>query len=159
MRNFTKHIFSVLLVLILVSCSRTTVYDNEVKFMESGWNRFRPETFEFEIKNADKRYDIQLEIKLTESFQHMSLPMFYFIDDNSGAENRSGRFSIRIKDLQNVFLNQADKNGIYTYQQTFQAKKKFNEPGKYKYTLEHGTSNFDLKGIVSLRFFVTLAKK
>lgn len=137
-----------------VACTNSTYFEKEVVFTKKGWNRFRPEEFQFEIKNADKRYNINLEVKLNDSFQHLSLPMYYSIDDNSGAENRTGRFSMRIKDLEEKFLNPADKNGIYTFEQNFQANKKFNAPGTYKYTLEHGTSNYDLEGVVSIRFFV-----
>lgn len=142
-----------------VACTNSVFFEKEVSFSKKGWNRFRPEEFQFEIKDTDRRYNINFEIKLNDSFRHYSLPMYYSIDDGSGAESRSGRFSMRIKDLEENFLNPADENGIYLFEQKFQANKKFNTLGTYKYTLEHGTSNYDLEGVVSIRFFVTLAKK
>lgn len=154
MKRKITFLIATITLLGFAACTNSVVYEKEVNFPKKGWNSFRPEKFQFEIKDVEKRYNINLEVKLNDSFRHFSLPIYYSIDDGSGVENRSGRFSMRIKDLEENFLNPADKNGIYTFEQNFQANKKFNTLGTYTYKLEQGTSNYDLEGVVSIRFFV-----
>ena len=53
------------------ACTNSLFFEKEIVFTKKGWNRFRPEEFQFEIKDADKRYNISFEVKLNDSFQHL----------------------------------------------------------------------------------------
>jgi len=150
MKNFPQLFIVLLSLIVMSSCSNQTVFENSVKFGNEGWNRFTKLAFDFEIKDADKRYDIYIDVKVTDNYREQYLPL-YLKADYSNGEIRSEKYSIKIKDNYNRFLKE-QKDGYRQYSECIQKGKKFSKEGKYQYEFEHGTSQLVLSEIDEINF-------
>ncbi len=150
MKKISLIIPFIISIFLLISCGKSSVYEQSVKFGNSGWNRFSKLKFDFEIKNSENRYDLFIEAKINDEYQEQYLPL-YLKADYSNGEIRTEKYSIKIKDNYNRFLKEK-KDNIRLYSECIQRGKKFPKAGIYKYEFEHGTSQLVLSGIEEINF-------
>lgn len=137
---------------ILMSCQKTVVFEQKISFGENGWNRFTKQTFEFEIVDFEKRYDIFIEAKVDDEYFEQYLPLYMQANYPNG-EIRTEKYSIKIKDSYNRFLKESSQGSRF-YSQCIQKGKKFPSSGRYTYEFEHGNSRLILKGIKEFAFII-----
>lgn len=150
MKNIHQFAVMLLALVFLNSCGNKSIFEKSVKFGNEGWNRFTKLKFDFEIKDADIRYDLFIEAKVSETYSEQFLP-FYMQASYSNGEIRAEKYAVKIKDNNNRFLNEP-KDGVRFYSQCIQKGKQFPKSGKYVYEFEHGTSQLNLMGIEEISF-------
>lgn len=150
MKNIHRLVIMLLALVFMNSCSNKSIFEKSVKFGNEGWNRFTKLKFDFEIKDAEIRYDLFIEAKINDKYSEQFLPLYMQADYLNG-EIRTEKYSVKIKDNYNRFFKEP-KEGVRFYSQCIQKGKQFPKSGKYMYEFEHGTSQLYLVGIEEISF-------
>lgn len=123
--------------LVLISCNENKIYDKLDKdFSESRWQKSDAKSFEFEIDQASRNYDVNVHFAYLSDFQVNPVPLTVAILHPDGTEEKR-EIKLIVKDAngketgdcggdycdiwENIFKNEALKKGSYkiTIQQNY----------------------------------------
>lgn len=131
--------------LIFVSCDKV-VFESTRSFNNNTWMRFEPETFEFNIKNIEKCYNIVATVKIdTTLYKGFDFPLVVDMQNDQG-EHRNFYAQIPLYNKQGL------RNGeiVDNYQIVSTNIKEyffFNTSGKQTIAIKQGTHKYDLNGV------------
>ncbi|MCD4737219.1 MAG: gliding motility lipoprotein GldH [Bacteroidales bacterium] len=147
MKVFIRLIF-LISIIITGSCNNRSIYKDSVKFENISWNRFYFATFEAEIQNTTKKYDILLHIRHLPEFPYEKLKINLTINLPSG-EMRTADHIIHFKDKEGNILSECLGDLcdiVIPLRENFQ----FNEKGPVKFEIENKNPKVETRGIIEV---------
>ena len=144
-------------LLFCIACGNSTLVDETRTFDGESWNRFKPETFEISVDNADDYYRIDFEAVVdTALMRNPQLPLTVNIYSPDGTRRM---FYAHINMVENgrwkgTVTPGRDRNGLRTLTQNIRPFFTFNTKGDYRMEIAQGTSQYDLDGIRSFRLLI-----
>ena len=79
-----KITFLFLASVLLISCSNSSIFNENIEFGESGWNKDSVTTFSVNIDNTKQGYDVFINLKNTDNYQFSNLYLFTKIISTKG---------------------------------------------------------------------------
>ncbi|MFN3315205.1 MAG: gliding motility lipoprotein GldH [Raineya sp.] len=133
------------------ACQDTKVIFEDNKSIKNGlWQREEPISFEFEIQDTSKRYDLYYNIRNELSYPHYNLYVTYYLHYPDGKKIDSLLMDILLFDKNTGNPFGEGTGGIRTHQLPAFPEFKFTQKGKYKYTFKQYMRLNPLKGILSV---------
>ena len=150
-----------LLLAISIGLTSCTNNDHEVvvnkEFTNEEWARFDYLQGEFIVKDAPEKYDVVMEVVVTDVFPNiyksyqdkgvLSVNMTISNPDGSGKRSRDYNFKLKDKD---VNWKSEKINGYYTFKLPIISEMTFTEEGAYRFKIENKYTKDPLYGIKSL---------
>jgi gliding motility-associated lipoprotein GldH len=145
-----KKILPLLLgTLLLASCGKKTLIDDERTFNGDVWNRFTPEVFEFDVSNTENFYDIDLTVSIdTLKYRYDIVPVTVNLY-SPNSERRMFYAEVPLK-LNGRWRGEV-VDGRRTVSNHIRTFFSFNSVGKHRMEVGQATSQYDLEGIHSLQ--------
>ncbi len=144
-----------LIALLLGACNRPLL-DEQRTFPSQRWNRFTPETFELDIKNADLYFNIDFTVSFdTAAYRYDRLPL---VIDIRSADGSHRHMEPKVMLKENGRWKGEQQGALRVVKTRAYNCFSFNQPGHYTYSVKQGTSQYDLEGIHSLHITITPAK-
>ena len=140
-----KRLLYLLLPILLSGCNSNNIYTGSQKVDENGWRIDSTYSFEFEITDTTKAYQIDFIVRNTPTYKYQNLWLFVKRVEPDFASNN---------DTAQLFL--ADDFGnwvgsgigsIYSAEYMYQDSVHFSQAGKYLYIIRHGMRTDSLEGI------------
>jgi gliding motility-associated lipoprotein GldH len=143
------------LLLLLISCDSSSVYKETFDFSKNQWYKKDAKSFEFEIKDDTKFYDIDFIVSHVYDYQFKSIPITFSITKPDGT-NETKPIDFILKDENGKEIG--DCAGDYCdLKQNIFSKTKL-QKGKYKVIVSN-TFHFDyLPNIILIGLDVSVAK-
>lgn len=147
------------IVVGLTSCSDKHNDDIVISkhFDNAEWSRFDYLNGEVDIKKAPAKYDIVMEVAVTDIFPNiytshqdnstLSFNLTIFNPDNNGRRSRDYNFNLKDKDGN---WKSEKTNGCYIFKLPVINEMTFTDEGTYKFKIENKYSKDPLQGIQSL---------
>ncbi|MFA8300261.1 MAG: hypothetical protein ACEPOV_08880 [Hyphomicrobiales bacterium] len=151
-----------LLFITLLSLSSCTSNDKPLEYkyitMENDtWNRFFSPTFEFEINNADIKYDFYLVAKVNRELPVNTIPFVLATSFDNGDE-RAVKLNFQIMDKDHQFYGEF-KDGYYICKVPLRKNYFAHKKGTIKLEVTNTTSKFNLEGVHSVGIEMYKSKK
>ena len=149
--------FFILSVLLLVSCSKSIVFEEKVVFPNNNWSfDIKSQTFEAPLKSSKKPYAIVLELELTGT---PNVKMFYadFImaTPTRGIAKQQVVFNFA-NPKEPLIQGTSPKEKILRL--TVYPKKYLSETGIYSFKVDQFSNNYDNYNIRALRLYIERIK-
>lgn len=143
------------LLILLTACGgKKVLLDEERHFENNVWQRFSPESFEFNVDNADNFYRIDFEVVVDSALMRKpQLPLTVNLYSPNG-ERRMFYAYINLKEngrWKGKMLKGREKQGLRVMRQNIKPFFTFNSTGTYRMEIGQATSQYDLEGAYSLR--------
>ncbi|MBR1765438.1 MAG: hypothetical protein IJ745_00175 [Bacteroidales bacterium] len=154
-KKFTRIAILSLLTLGIFSCGgKDTLVDDTRTFGDKGWNRFKPEVFSVDVKDADNYYQIDFEVVVDTSLMRTNtLPLTVNLFSPSG-DRRMFYASISLIE-NNRWKGEPQpgrtKEGLRLLRQTIRPFFTFNSNGEFRMEIGQASSQFDLDAVKSFR--------
>ncbi len=141
---------AVVLLMLSTSCDENRVYEKNVDFPNQRWAVDSIPSFEFEISDAGKPYNIYWNVRNTVAYPYRNLYVTYYIEDTAGRRLTA--------DLHNMLLFEP-KTGkpygsglgdIFSHQFMALPNFKFDREGVYRIRLEQYMRTDTLPEVVSV---------
>lgn len=151
-----KRILIFAFTLLLVSCGKKIIFENERIFENNTWNRFAKVNFEFPVDKAGGYYHIKLIIKQDGNFEADGLPVYLILNTSSGEERmKEANFLLKDKGML-----QGEKQGnLYVITKDIWKTILIDEKGKCNISIENIYPKFDSYGIHSVGLIVEKSEK
>lgn len=142
--------FPILTITFLAACDEGRVYEENVDFTNKKWVVDTVPSFEFEIEDPSKPYNIYWNVRNTVAYPYRNLYLTYYIEDTTGRRITT--------DLHNMLLFEP-KTGkpygsglgdIFSHQFMALPDYKFDQAGVYRVRLEQYMRTDTLPEIVSV---------
>ena len=146
-------------VLLLCSCGKKSLLDEERSFANATWNRFTPEVFSVEVENPDEYYNIDLEVVVdTAEMRNNQLPLTVNLYSPEG-ERRMFYSGIELVQHDRWKGERVEgKPGQRLLKQQIRSFFSFNRKGTHRLEIGQATSQYDLTGVHSLRVSIEKAE-
>ena len=94
-----KSILSLLCLVLIVSCNKTTVYDRfDDGFLDNRWEQKDIKTYDFTIDDATKLYNVTFRFSHVYDYQFSNVPINFTIINPKG-EVQKKQINLQIKDV------------------------------------------------------------
>lgn len=145
-----KRILPILLsLMLLASCGKKSLVDDEHTFSGDRWNRFTPEVFSVDVKNISDFYNIDLTVSIdTDLYRYNAVPVTVNLY-SPNSERRMFYAEVPLK-LNGRWRGEV-VDGRRTATQHIRTFFSFNTKGKHRMEVGQATSQYDLEGIHSLK--------
>jgi len=140
-----------ILSLHLSSCN-SSIFDETITLETHSWTESQPLSFEFDIQDTSKLYNIFLEVDHSVNFSHQN---FYCMVEAYSPQGlvQQQQSSIELADRKGNWLGDCgSENCVKTT--PFIVKTKFDLIGRYQIDLKQYTRQESLKGLNSFRLFI-----
>lgn len=139
------------LVFSVSACQEAHVIFEDNQSLKDGlWKREEPISFEFEIKDTSKKYDILYNIRNDVNYPYYNLYVTYYLHYPDGKKIDSLLMDIILFDKSTGKPFGEGTGGIKTHQLPAFPNFKFSQIGKYKYSFKQYMRLNPLKGIMSM---------
>lgn len=143
--------FLLFLAFLTISCQdKNVIFEDNQSIKDGLWQREEPISFEFEIKDTSKKYDLYYNIRNELSYPHYNLYITYYMYYPDGKKVDSLLMDILLFDKNTGKPFGEGTGGIRTHQLPAFTDFKFSQKGKYKYTFKQYMRLNPLKGILSM---------
>jgi gliding motility-associated lipoprotein GldH len=136
------------LAVITSACNRQKPVSKVHTFSNAVWERFNFVSFDFEITDINRDYDVYLIIRYNDDFLGRNLPVNLTMTTPSGGE-RIRDFSFFLRNAEGQITGE-DKNGIYELVTLTHPGVFFSQPGTCHFELENFSSKYFTTGIVEV---------
>ncbi len=146
-------VWPLLLILItFANCDRNTVFEGKKDFPERYWIFNNPATFDFEITDADQKYDLLVNVRNSAEYKYQNIYLQYYLEDESGR--------LISKELKNVQLFNAitgvplgtGLGDLYDIERPFLEDYQFQKAGKYSFRIDQFMRQDSLPEVLSVGF-------
>ena len=131
---FFKVLTLALFVALLSSCDDKRVFEDNRDFAAKAWYIDSVQTFQFEVKEIDKPYNLLINIRNSENYPYYNLFQKYYLSDSSGQELKSQQTELILMDPKTGKPLGKGLGDIYSHQ--FELLGNFTFPHKGKYTIK-----------------------
>ena len=153
----TKNLLSVLLFLVLLSCSRGKVFEKHIKMDNLVWNRFNELSFEVPIRDTSDSYDFYVAIRHHTDIPFPRIKINFYMSTPDG-ETRSLDKMIYLKDENGKLLGDG-LGELWDVVVPIRKGFRFNVAGDCKVEVSSRMSNVDLPGVMEVGLIVRKSKQ
>lgn len=138
-------------LLILFSCDKTRVYEQQVDLPEKAWLINNQPHFDFEIKNHTLNYNIYYTVRNSLEFPYSRIFVNYTLKDSSGVEIRKALLSAYLFD-QKTGKPEGDSGlgDLFDHRFPIVTDFHFDKPGIYSITFEQFNRQDTLQGVLAI---------
>jgi len=126
------------------------VFEDNKSIKDASWQREEPISFEFEILDTSKKYDMYYNIRNELSYPHYNLYLTYYLHYPDGKKIDSLLMDILLFDKNTGNPFGQGTGGIRTHRLLAFPNFKFSQKGKYKYSFKQYMRLNPLRGILSM---------
>jgi len=123
-----------LLVVLLCACDDKRVFEDNRDLASKSWYVDSVLTFQFEVKEPEKPYNLLINIRNSENYPYYNLFQRYYLSDSSGQELKSQQTELILMDPKTGRPLGKGLGDIYSHQ--FELLGNFTFPKKGKYTIK-----------------------
>ena len=139
----------VLGVLLFASCGGKNILDEDREFNRDIWNRFTPESFEFQVNNTNDYYNIDLTVAIdTAIYRYRQFPVYLELKSPDG---ESRRFNGQVDFMERGSWRGEEQGPYRVITGRMRSYMSFNSKGHHTLEVGQTTSQYDLEGIHSIK--------
>lgn len=154
-----KYIFFLFFaLLILAGCDSNRVFEDYTEFSDRIWKINNPASFEFEIKDTAKKYNLYYNVRNSLDYPYARFFVQYTLLDSSSTEISKKLVSNFLFDQKTGRpLGRSGLGDVYDNQFILLENQKFKSQGIYKIQLEQFNRQDSLRGILAVGLRVEMA--
>lgn len=143
--------FLILIIILMVGCSKPVVIRQEHKFVNENWQKFDTLNFSVEGLTDGIPRDLNMVIRFNANFTSRELPVNILILSPDGSESYIEK-KIWVRNTDDTPRGErfGETNWDYTF--CFRESFEFTSEGKYKILIDNNTRKFDNVGIEQIAF-------
>jgi len=147
-----KYIFFLFFALLLFAgCDSNRVFEDYTEFSDRSWKINNPASFEFEIRDISKKYNLYYNVRNSLDYPFARLFVQYTLRDSSGTELSKKLVSNFLFDQKTGRpLGRSGLGDVYDNQFLLLENQEFKSPGIYKIQLEQFNRQDSLRGILAV---------
>ncbi len=140
--------FLVIMLLLLISCDKYTVFDQVISIPIEGWDYTNKIEFEYVISDTLSSYDIQLYVRNTKNYAYSNL--WLFIETMAPSGNyRHDTIEVTLADETGRWAGKSTQS-INTLMVPYQQNIRFADRGIYKTLTQHAMRDTLLQDITDI---------
>lgn len=144
-------IFLLTLLLGLNACDENRHFEKNIDFEDRYWPIQRQPSFEFEIADTDRTYNLYVTLRNESDYPHSNLYFTYYLSDSTGTEMKHDLISKFLFDQKTGQpLGKSGLGDIYNHRFPLLEHFAFQHPGKYTVRFEQFMRTDTLRGILSV---------
>lgn len=124
------------LLLTLVSCDKTRVFEENHDFDSKNWFIDSIQTYSFSISDVSKPYNVLINLRNSDSYPYYNLFLRYYLSDSLGKESKSQQLELLLMDAKTGKPQGKGLGDIYTHQFDLLKNYTFQKPGSYQIKLK-----------------------
>jgi len=144
------------LIAICFSCGKAPFYEKSVSFDGKEWKRDLKPVFNVKIDNIDQAYDFTLSLRTTTDYKYSNLWIFLKTEAPDGTSAREP-FEIVLANPDGSWVG--NKSGTIVETPLYFKKRKLPLKGNYKFTVEQGITNSEVKEVLDISFIVDVNRE
>ncbi len=138
-------------LLLLAGCDSNRVFEEYTEFSDRTWKINNPVSFEFEIRDTSKKYNLYYNVRNSLDYPYARLFVQYALRDSSGTELSKKLVSNFLFDQKTGRpLGRSGLGDVYDNQFILLENQEFKSPGIYKIQLEQFNRQDSLRGILAV---------
>ena len=141
---------AVTMMLLSTSCDENRVYEKNVDFPNQRWAVDSIPSFEFEISDASKPYNIYWNVRNTVAYPYRNLYLTYYIEDTAGRRLTTDLHNMVLFEPQTGKPYGSGLGDIFSHQFMALPNFKFDRAGVYRIRLEQYMRTDTLPEVVSV---------
>jgi gliding motility-associated lipoprotein GldH len=131
-----KWFISIGLLLTLISCDKTRVFEENHGFDSKNWYVDSAQTYHFSISDISKPYNVLINLRNSDSYPYYNLFLRYYLSDSLGKELKSQQLELLLMDAKTGKPQGKGLGDIYTHQFDLLKNYTFQKPGSYQIKLK-----------------------
>ncbi len=144
-------IFSLLLLISLVSCDSDRLYENNVEFEDRTWKVIDEPRFEFVIKDTVQRYNLYYNVRNSLDYPYARLFITYHLYDSTGKELTKKLINNDLFDQKTgAPFGESGLGDLFDHRLPLLNRYRFAYPGKYSLKLDQLMRQDTLKGVIAV---------
>ncbi len=124
------------IVIFLAACSKGLIYENYLKIEGNGWKYIEPITFEVDVEDISKAYDIYVNVRHTNDYPYSNLWLMMYTYPPEGDEITQQRMELKLAQPDGKWLGNGLGTNI-THEIKVREKFVFPAKGTYAFTIQH----------------------
>lgn len=124
------------LLLSLISCDKTRVFEENNEFDSKNWYVDSVQTYRFTISDASKPYNVLINLRNSDSYPYYNLFLRYYLADSLGKELKSQQLELLLMDAKTGKPQGKGLGDIYTHQFSLLKNYTFQKRGSYQIKLK-----------------------
>ncbi len=145
---FHKSCFIFILLFVLTSCSKNTVFDENHKFENNTWAKSEIVSFDVTIEDVSFAYDVLIAIRHMSGYPFANVVVGMTIETPAG-ETRMMQHSLIIRNTDGSFKGDG-LGDIWDIEVPAFEKYLFKETGTYKFKIENRMHLAEMPGLMSI---------
>ena len=153
-RIFTLGLIFISMFLILISCNKNSIYEDQLSLEDQIWNQDQKAVFEFDIDNTEEYYDFFINIRNTEDYPYSNIYLFttlYFPNNKIAVDT----FQCILADQQGRWIG-SGVGGLHENRIRFARNKALPLTGKYKIEINQAMREEALEGVSDVGFAIEI---
>ncbi|CAN5418495.1 hypothetical protein BH09BAC3_BH09BAC3_05720 [soil metagenome] len=144
-------VFSLLLLISLVSCDSNRLYENNVEFEDRTWKVIDEPRFEFVIKDTLQRYNLYYNVRNSLDYPYARLFITYHLYDSTGKELTKKLVNNDLFDQKTgTPFGESGLGDLFDHRLPLLNRYRFPYPGKYSIKLDQLMRQDTLKGVIAV---------
>jgi gliding motility-associated lipoprotein GldH len=152
MKSTISAISFVLISIVLSSCDNSRVFEEFKKIGDKGWHQDTVLTFNFEITDAAKDYNLSIDVRNTSNYKYCNLYFRYFLYDEQGNKLKTEMPEVYLMDPKSGKPLGSGISGTFTHSFVFLKNYRFPKTGKYKINMKQYMRETKLEEISNIGY-------
>lgn len=156
------NVFALLTILGLMgACTDNRVYEKNYDLPKSNWYIDSSLVFTFDVKDAEKRYNLKYNLRNTLSYPYYNMYVMYYLENDKGEQISSELQNITLMDAKTGEPFGSGLGDIFTHQLPIPnlSNYKFPKAGRYVFRLKQYMRRDPLPEVVSVGLRVEFDKE
>ncbi|MGB0429568.1 MAG: gliding motility lipoprotein GldH [Bacteroidia bacterium] len=136
MKRFSVALFSAFALVLLASCSAGLLYEKYLEIDNKGWKYVEPITFEVEVDDIGKAYDIYVNLRHTNDYPYSNLWLMLYTYPPDEGDVTQQRMELKLAQPDGKWLGNGLGTNI-THEIRVRQKFVFPTKGTFAFTLQH----------------------
>ena len=150
---------SMLISLVLISCDSSRVYEDNVDFKDRSWKINQPASFEFQITDTTKKYNLLMDIRNSIDYPYARLFVNYQLKGQDSISLSKELIAIYLFDQKSGKpIGTSGIGDIYDHQFSLLKNYPFKKAGKYKMNIQQFMRMDTIPGILAVGLRVETAQ-
>ncbi len=156
-KSLIPYSFLLLAVVLIQSCGEPVHFIEKKDFENATWSFHDKVQFNLSVEDTSSLYDLLYLIRNDQDYPYYNLYLTYFLENSDGVELGKRLQEVHLMDARTGEPLGSGFGGVYDHKILALPNLKFQNPGKYRFSIMHYMRTDSLKGIIS--FGVQLNKK
>lgn len=140
-----KKLFYLLLPLLIIGCNKNNIYTGSEKVDVSGWRMDSVYSFQFDIEDTTKAYEINFLVRNTHTYKYQNLWLF-ITKVEPDFTSKCDTAQLFLADDFGYWIGRGI-GSVYSAEYIYNDSIHFNQKGTYQYIIRHGMRTDSLEGI------------